>query len=297
MHHKLSILLITYNQEKYIHECIESILMQNVHYNFDIVVADDHSDDKTLYIIENEFTKARCKFRILTTEKNIGYNKNYQRGLGSCSGEYIAVMEGDDYWTDPDRLQKHVFFLEKHRECVMSFNRIIEYVEEDARFDVSDWRSYSDYEYITTSRLARGNCIGNFSACVFRNSSLKKMNSEIYEILFSDWILGLELSKFGLIAYLKDPMSVYRIHGSGQWSKMSLSEKNNCILQQIDVYNNHLKFKYNNEFTYFKNWIISTSKKKIISKGAIIEFIPPIVLSIIDWILPAKFIHFIKKLI
>lgn len=292
---KLSILLVTYNQEKYIRECVDSILIQNLPFDHEIIVADDHSTDKTLLIIKEKLKTFVSNVHFLENEHKVGYNNNYQRGFEACQGEFIAVIEGDDYWTDPDRLQKHVSFLEEHRECAMSFNRIIEYFEEYTRFEVMEWNSPSGFEYITTSKLARGNCIGNFSACVFRNSAIKKLSPDIFDIPFSDWILGMVMGQIGLIAYLKDAMSIYRIHCKGQWSKMSLHDKNISTLKQIEEYNKYLNFHYNDEFTGLKKWIVSAKKKSNISKSDLLGYIPPIIIFIIKWILPTKLLSFIKN--
>src|SRR5256885_224442 len=97
--YKLSVLVTVYNHEKYIAEALDSILNQKVNFEFEIVIADDVSTDSTKSIIE-KYAKEHPhrNIRILKSEKNLGITKNLQRGLQSCQGEYIAILEGDDYW-------------------------------------------------------------------------------------------------------------------------------------------------------------------------------------------------------
>lgn len=185
---ELSVLLVTYNQEKYINECLEGILIQDIDFKWELVVADDCSSDNTLQIIREKLvaTGVRCVY--LNSKTNLGISKNYERGFAACKGEYIAVIEGDDYWTDPQRLKKHVSFLDMHRECVMSFNRKVVYNVEWRRFSVAKWDAPDNYEYITTRKLIMGNCIGNLSTCVFRRSVMEKLKPGLFDIGVADWM-------------------------------------------------------------------------------------------------------------
>lgn len=122
---KCSILLVTYNHENYIIQAIESILEQKTTFGFEIVVADDCSNDNTLSIIQQYAQEYPGKFRILEKESNLGITLNYKRGFAACKGEYIAILEGDDFWTDPLKIQKHVDFLESNKACVMTFNQFV----------------------------------------------------------------------------------------------------------------------------------------------------------------------------
>lgn len=293
---KLSILLITYNQEKYVKECLESILMQRIPFDVEIVMLDDCSTDSTLLIADQILKQSRHNYRILTNDQNIGISKNYQKGFKECKGDFIAVIEGDDYWTDPERLAKHVTFLESHRECVMSYNRIIYYYEDSMRFVVHEWNGKEDFDYVTTSQLAVRNCIGNLSACVFRNSVIQKLSQDLFDLEIADWMLGMALGQFGLIAHLKEAMSVYRIHSGGQWSRMSSKEMIQNTLRLIDIYNDYFGHRYSKEFTQNRNRLLSTNIFQSL-KNSYLEYIPPIMIPVFKWLTPIKLRSLIKKLI
>jgi len=213
---KLSILLISYNQENYIKQCINSILMQRIAFEYEVIVADDYSIDNTFSLIKDTLLGKIQNLSILDSSINHGISKNYQRGFSECKGEYIAVIEGDDYWTDPERLKKHINFLDNHRECVMSMNRFIIYNEGVSKFSLKEWNVIEDYSYITAQDMAMGNKLGNLSACVFRRSEINKIKPNLYDLNIADWMLGLVLSQNGFIVILKELMSVYRIHDNGE---------------------------------------------------------------------------------
>src|SRR5467141_1026888 len=90
---KLSVLLVTYNHEGYIRQALDSVLMQETDFDFEIVVADDYSQDSTIAVIK-EYQAKHPQLRILSSERNVGITRNYQRGFAACRGEYIAVLEG-----------------------------------------------------------------------------------------------------------------------------------------------------------------------------------------------------------
>ena len=249
----LSILLVTYNQEKYIRESLDSILMQDLPDSCEIVIADDHSTDNTPDIIKKVLDNAKVEYRMLQSHANIGINKNYQRGFKACSGKFVAVMEGDDYWTDPFRIKKHIQFLEVHRECVLSFNRIIVFNQNNNHFFIPDWTSCNDFEYITSNQLASGSFIGNMSACVYRNSALKKLKDNFYDLgIMADWGMGVALGRFGLIAKLKEGMSVHRVHNQGYWNNRSANEKHLTFYNKLDQYNAYFENDFHKEFMGFK---------------------------------------------
>ena len=121
----LSVGILTYNQERYIRQCLDSVLMQEVDFEYEIVVGDDHSTDGTIAILEEYarsiddrlkmIDKPHCTgIRVIKSDKNEGIGMNYKKMLSACKGKYIALCEGDDYWTDAHKLQEQVDFLEKH---------------------------------------------------------------------------------------------------------------------------------------------------------------------------------------
>lgn len=120
---KLSIMVVTYNQEQYISECLDSILAQEINFSYEIIVGDDCSTDTTGQILDTYAAKHSC-ISVKHHPKNLGHVKNWEYCLNQCQGEYIAILEGDDYWTDMHKLQRQADYLDKHAEVALAITNI-----------------------------------------------------------------------------------------------------------------------------------------------------------------------------
>lgn len=296
---KVSILLMTYNHEKFIKQALNSIFLQKSPYDYEIIVADDCSTDRTIEIVNEYKLYYPNKINILQNKSNLGITKNYQRGFRSCQGDYIAVLEGDDYWTSPKKIFKHVTFLENHRECVMSFNRFVVANEMEGRFNVQPWPVDDKFQIVTLTDLARDNFIGNFSTCVYRAEIIKNIEEKVYDLIAFDWLINMAVAQYGLIAYLPEIMSVYRLHPNGTWTQKSQIEKIQDIIKTIDIYNKFFNYRYNLEFTEQKNrlYVLLTKltiSNKVSLRKLIKDYVPPIIIKIIELLIPPKVLNNIK---
>ena len=120
----VSVQMLTYKHEAYIRQAIESVLMQKTDFELDLIIADDCSPDKTPEIVNDVIRNNPKGYRIkyFRHEQNIGIQKNGLFALSKCKGKYIAICEGDDYWTDPYKLQKQVDLMEKNPSYNISFH-------------------------------------------------------------------------------------------------------------------------------------------------------------------------------
>ena len=144
----LSVCLITYNHENYIRQAIEGVLMQKVNFNWELIIAEDCSTDKTRDIIL-EYKKKHPDFiKLILQEKNVGPAKNWIELITKPNSKYIAYFEGDDYWTDPLKLQKQVGFLEANPDYVIHSgfaklsnekNELLGRVSDKGFFDLKDF--------------------------------------------------------------------------------------------------------------------------------------------------------------
>jgi len=268
---KVNVLLITYNHEKYIEEAIASILMQRTKFDYEIVVADDYSSDRTKEIIENCLNKSTVKNKILESTGNLGIPKNYQRGFENCFAEYIAILEGDDYWTDPYRLQKHIDFLDNHYECVMTFNRVLFYSEKKKEFIISDPSIQVSNKYYGTREMICSAPAFNFSSYTYRNSAIMKLDKGVFNLNIADWMLNICISQYGLICGLGEVMSVYRIHDKGAWSGVTEIGKYLSVIKIIKEYDLFLEHRFKIEFKIIRKKNIKGMFREIIKR--IIKFL------------------------
>ena len=131
----LTVVTITYNHEQYIHQCIEGILAQKTSFPVEYIIADDCSTDGTRAICEEYARNYPDIIRLVSSSANVGAVENEQRAFLAAKGKYIATCEGDDYWTDPLKLQKQVDFLESHPEYSVCFHRFKKYHEIDGSWE------------------------------------------------------------------------------------------------------------------------------------------------------------------
>lgn len=119
----VSIVCITYNHEPYLRDALEGFLFQKTTFPFEIILAEDCSTDGTRAICEEYAAKYPDKINYIYRDHNVGYNENEYEAMCAAKGKYIAYCEGDDYWTDPNKLQKQVDFLESHPEYAVCWHR------------------------------------------------------------------------------------------------------------------------------------------------------------------------------
>lgn len=257
---KVNVILITYNHSTFVEKALRSILEQITDFKYNIIVADDCSQDDTVEIIKNIEKETDVEFVYLPNNKNLGIMKNYKRAFEACNGKYVAILEGDDFWTNAYRLQKMVDFLDAHYECSMAFSRYKVMNFEKGKAHVQPMYGAEDiafsYKYVTGHDLAYDNLIGNFSTCVYRKECLAALPKEIYDMRCYDWLLNILMSRMGPIVCLMQVMSVYRIHEKGVWSGQDRLEQLQDLVALIDNYNEYTEYEFTEGFTAHKERLL-----------------------------------------
>jgi len=219
----VSICTRTYNLENFVAQALDSFLMQETDFPFEIVIDDDCSSDGTVEVIKKYKEKFPNIINANILEKNIGVRMNFINNLQRAKGKYIAPCDGDDYWTDPLNLQKHVDFLEKNDEYVVTYSSLEPIFEEGATKRVFNW-STQDRESLEIQKkfLGTGIC-----AVCFRNVDIiKKYPFEHHCAPIDDNFLGSLLGAYGKGKFLKDIKAAkYRQHGNSDYSSKSKTEK------------------------------------------------------------------------
>lgn len=150
----VSVLVLTYNHEKYVRQALESILMQDVNFEYEILVGDDCSTDGTVEILK-EYARNYSSIKLFLNPTNLGATKNACNILKNARGHYLATCEGDDYWTDPEKLKIQVKFLEENPKfvgCTHLFSivdergirakKILDWVNQKDIFTINDFKGY-----------------------------------------------------------------------------------------------------------------------------------------------------------
>jgi len=210
----VSVLMTAYKHERFIAQAIESALMQETDFPFEVVIGEDKSPDGTRQIAEEYQRRHPDTIRVLARERNLGAH-NFPETYAACRGRYVAVLEGDDYWTDSRKLQREVDALEAHPDWVIAFHAV-RVVSEGCTTppDIfpKEWREIS-----TLDDLLQWNFIQTCSL-MFRNGVIREFPDWYFSLALGDWPLTIMLARHGKIGYIDRVMADYRIHGGGSWA-------------------------------------------------------------------------------
>lgn len=229
---------LVYNHEPYLRECLNGFVMQQTNFPFVAIVHDDASTDKSADIIREYAVKYPNIIKPIYETEN-----QYSKGDGSLGrimdatietigAKYIAMCEGDDYWTDPHKLQKQVDYLEAHPNCALCFHQVKIYNQATTKFvsdDVVYQRGIGGQSTIKELCLL-GNYIHTPSVVYRYNWEVVKKMECIGSVIPGDYPLWILTAEYGYIYKFEDIMGVYRI-GSGIWSTQT-----NCITIYLQMY-------------------------------------------------------------
>lgn len=258
----ISVLMTAYNIGNFIKQAINSVLDQKIEYTYELIIADDCSSDNTKNIVK-EFIQNHPKgnlIRYYRNEKNLGLIQNSKYIFSLARGRYIAMIDGDDYWIDNEKLQKQIFFLEKNMDFNSSTGIVLMKNEETNKTKIlrDGWNTSKKEEYELSNYLKGP--FSQTSSYFFRNN-----------LQFPDWFDDLQsndaaifclATKNGKIKYFKEVFSVYRMHPVNYSSKKTPKQSRKKTKFFLDKINEYFDYKYNsiikirlliNEVYYYKD--------------------------------------------
>lgn len=267
---KLSIVLVTYNHEKYIRQCIESILKQQFNFEWELVIGYDCSTDNTLSIAE-EYRHKIKNFSINIQKTNVGTTRNCGDAIDRTKGELIALIDGDDYNVDSHKYIKQVAVFDNNPDVAFCFANGYRYIDDSGKTelfykDASHIPQKFDLEY-----FYRYNIATNPTSFMCRKSSIPQPFPDFYYKYYQgDWMLVSFCALTGKIYFLDEYLACYRVHKKSilQSTKMInalifgrdlgrdmnkyLNYKYDRFLGDDSWYNEHLAYEYLKQKDYRK---------------------------------------------
>jgi glycosyltransferase involved in cell wall biosynthesis len=239
---KVSVLIATYNHERFIAQAVTSALTQETNFPVEVIVGEDCSTDGTRQVLidlQRQFPK---KLKLLLHNPNIGGGKNVAAVLAACRGQYVAMLEGDDYWTDPRKLQKQADALDANPEwsaCFHQSRMVDENGIEDAKVFPKNWTN----PIATIEDLLRVNLIFTCSV-MFRNGLFGPLPAWHQETVPGDWAIHLLNAHHGPIGFLPEVMGHYRVHAQGVWTTKSVAQQHAEIFKMLRLVDHHFGGQY-----------------------------------------------------
>ena len=258
----VSINCITYNQENYIIDALDSFLMQKTNFKYEILIHDDASTDRTPEVIKEYMKRYPDIIKPLFQTEN-----QYQKGvmvhllnIDRAKGKYIANCEGDDYWTDPLKLQKQVDYMEKHPECSLCVHA--GFIVNTSKKVVSGSRPSKKNRNFSVEEVIEGDGGLFLTNSMFYRTKDTIDRPRYYEISpkLTDYPLVIYLSLQGNVYYMNEFMSAYRVGDSTSWTSNNYLnirkriEHYSNLAEMLDCVNEMTDYKYENSITKMKQW-------------------------------------------
>jgi glycosyltransferase involved in cell wall biosynthesis len=220
---KVSVLLTTYNHEKWIAQAIESALMQQTNFDYEVVIMEDCSTDSTRDIVIDYQRRNPDKIRLVLSEKNKCDNTNFMMAWQTSPSQYVAILDGDDFWTSAHKLQKQADYLDAHPGLALCFHNVTGF-REGRKGMLWNYNPPEQKEVSTLEDLWAGNFIAGCSP-MLRKGLIKEFPEWYATAQWGDWPLFILAAQHGKIRYIDEVMGAYRVHGEGYWSGLSQPER------------------------------------------------------------------------
>jgi glycosyltransferase involved in cell wall biosynthesis len=222
---KVSVIVITYNHSGLIEQALESVCRQVTDFKVEVVVSEDASTDGTREIVQEWSRRYPDRTRLLLSERNLKNNEVVRRAFHAARGEFVAMLDGDDYWTSPHKLSAQAAIMDADPNLSLCFHNA-QVSSGPTRFGTL-WTDPSLKRRLSLADLWEGN---PFATCgsLFRRACVPELPvwyGNLSEMMITDWPLYLLFAEQGDIAYLPEPMGVYRLHAGGAYSPHSREAK------------------------------------------------------------------------
>jgi glycosyltransferase involved in cell wall biosynthesis len=216
---KISVSITTYNHERYIGQAVESVLSQQCRARVEVVVGDDCSTDGTSDILAQLEREHRGSLKVIRPATNLGQQGRamFLETLKHCDGAFVAMLDGDDYWTDDAKLERQIEFMTRHEDCSLCHHPVENVYDNGS---TEPWRDDAGgaESLVGFDALLPWHSIGSPTPLV-RHKVVRAIPAWMSRSPFGDWPIYLAAADIGRIGYLPQVMAAYRFHERGVWTQ------------------------------------------------------------------------------
>lgn len=235
--------MVTHNHERFIEQAIASVLMQQTSFSIELLVGDDCSQDGTRRVVSQLCTRYPGVIRPFLHPAKVGPRQNFLGLLEQARGDYVALLEGDDFWTDPAKLQMSAEVLDREPAVAAVFHRV-SFLEDgsdrrEPRGAPSPGRSTYGLEDVLKRKLAPTCSLMMRRAVI---PPFPPWLRSIETMPMADWPLLVFAAQRGTLRLIDREMACYRVHAGGRWSSMDAVGRASAFVTFYDRIDKHLEF-------------------------------------------------------
>jgi glycosyltransferase involved in cell wall biosynthesis len=244
----VSIIVLAYNHELFIGECLNSVFSQKCDFGIELIIGEDFSGDQTLAVIDSLIKNQTIEVNVIRSNENVGLIKNYTRCIRAAKGKYIVVLSGDDYWIDDYKVARQVSFLEENLDCGLVYTNynVLNNTTKKITTNYLDSISAKTFTGNCRDELIKGiPAIMNITTCIRREI----LTEEYFNFIDDDKFLAEDFPTFmwvgfdSKICYQNDITTVYRVNDKSLTNSMSIKKKWEFAFSHIYMREKFLKLK------------------------------------------------------
>lgn len=213
---KASVFVLTHDHVEWIGQALDSALAQETPFEYELLVADDFSTDGTRQRVLEYAERHPDRIRTFLPDRNLGVAGIWLQAARRCRGEYVAILEGDDFWTSTDKLAKQVALLDRNPAWSTCFHRATLFFDDGSRPSRPATPGFAKDVFGLDDILR--SCFIPFLTVVFRRDALATVPEWLFEYRWFDWLFHIWCAQRGAIGFLGEDMASYRVHAAGNWS-------------------------------------------------------------------------------
>lgn len=228
-----SVVVVTYNHERFLAQALDSILGQRTQRPFEVIVSEDCSTDGTRAIALDYAARHPGRVRALLSDRNLNSNEVGSRGLRAATGRYLAIVDGDDLWSSPDKLQRQIDFLDAHPECAACFHDVAE-IDAEGRMLTASFVPPGIPVFSSQQDILRIHYVAGCMA-LFRREALVPVPDWYEAMPIGDWPLLIHATTHGSLGYIDQVLGAYRRHSGGIWSSKADEYRGRVAIEMLGI--------------------------------------------------------------